>query len=67
MLNLVNMVMQSSSQSCPMDMVEPVVRSLKTWADCALGGKLVDIFKVACRFGLMTLPLETWNVGPNVV
>ena len=31
--NLVKMAMQSSSQSCPMDTREPVVRSLKTWED----------------------------------
>ena len=34
--NLVKMETQSSSQSCPMEMREPVVMSLKTWADCAL-------------------------------
>ena len=44
-----------------------MVSSLKTWADCALGEILVDIFKVARRFGLMTLPLATWTVGPDVV
>ena len=66
-LNLVKMAMQSSSQSCPMEMREPVVRSSKTWADCALEESSVDNFKVARRFGLMTLPLATWTVGPDVV
>ena len=61
------MAIQSSSQSFPMEMRKPLVRSLKTWADCALGEILVDIFKVARRFGLMTLPLATWTVGPDVV
>ena len=44
-----------------------MVRSLKTWADFALGEILVDIFKVACIFGLMTLPLATWTLGPYMV
>ena len=56
-----------SSQSFPMERREPVVRLLKTWADCNLGKVLVDIFKVAHRFGLMTLPLATWTVGPYMV
>ena len=56
------MAIQSSSQSFPMEMRKPLVRSLKTWADCALGEILVDIFKVACRFFLMTFPFSTWNV-----
>ena len=34
--NLVKMAMQSSSQSCLIEMREPVVVSLKTWADCTL-------------------------------
>ena len=50
-----------------MEMREPVVRSLKTWEDFALGESLLEIFKVARRFGLMTLPLATWNVGTDVV
>ena len=50
-----------------MEMREPVARSLKTWADCALGEILVDIFKVASIFGLMTLPLATWTVGTDMV
>ena len=57
--NLVKMVMQSSSQSCPMEIREPVVMSLKTWGDCALGESLLDIFKLARKSGLMTLPLAT--------
>ena len=61
------MVMQLSLQSCPMEMGEPVVRSLKKWEDCALGGSLVEIFKVACIFGLMKFPLATWNVGTDMV
>ena len=33
---LVNMAMQSSSESSPMDVRGSVVMLLKTWADCAL-------------------------------
>ena len=65
--NLVNLAMQLSSQSCNMDMRDPVARSLKMWAYCALGESLLDIFKVARKSGLMTLPLDTCNVGLDVV
>ena len=61
------MEIQSSSKSCPMEMRDPVVRSLKTWADCALGESLVDMFKVDCRFVLMALPFATCTVGPDLV
>ena len=61
------MAMQSSSKNFPMDMREPVVRSLKTWIDCALGESLFDIFKVARKLGFMTFPLATGTVGPDVV
>ena len=57
--NLVKMAMQSSSQSCPMDMRESVVMSLKTGVDCALEESLFGIFKVARKSGLMVLPLAT--------
>ena len=57
--NLVKMAMQLSSQSFPMEMREPVVMLLKAWADCALGEILFDIFKVARKSGLTTLPLAT--------
>ena len=67
MSNLVNMVMQSVLQSCLMEMRDPVSRLLKTWEDCALGESLIDIFKVACKSGLMTLPLAPWTVGPDVM
>ena len=67
MSKLAKMAMQSSSQICPMEMRESLVRSLKTQEDCALGESLVEIFKVARRFGLMTLPLATWTVGPYMV
>ena len=67
MSNLVNVTMKSSSPSCPMDMREPVVRSLKTWANFALGESLLDIFKVAHMFGLMTFLFATLTVGPDVV
>ena len=50
-----------------MDPRETVVSPLKSWADCALGESLVDIFKVACKSGSMTLPLSTWTVGPDMV
>ena len=43
--NLVKMEMQLSSQSCPMEMREPVVMSLKTWADFALEESLFDFFR----------------------
>ena len=51
------MVMQLSLQSCPMEIRDPVVMLLKTWADCALEESLFDIFKVACKLGLMIFPL----------
>ena len=57
--NLVKIVMQSSSQSCPMDMSEPVVISLKTLADCALEESLLKSCKVALKTGLMMIPLST--------
>ena len=50
-----------------MDMREPMASLLKTRADFALGEILLDIFKVARRSGLMTLTLENWTVGPDVV
>ena len=61
------MAMQSSSIHFPMEMREPVVMSLKMWADCALGESLLDTFKVDRKSGLMTLLLATWTVGPDVV
>ena len=39
-------------------MVEAVIMSLKTWADCDLDKILFDIFKVACRSGLMIFLLS---------
>ena len=54
-----NMAMHSSSQICLMEMMETVVMSLKTWADCAFGEKLFEIFKVASKSGLTTLLLAT--------
>ena len=56
---LVKMAMYSISQICPMSMREPVVMSLKTWADCTMGEILSEIFKVARKSGLMTLSLAT--------
>ena len=61
------MAMQSSSIHFPMEMREPVVMSLKMWADCALGESLLDIFKVDRKSGFMTFPLSTWTVGLDVV
>ena len=55
--NLVKMAMQSLSQSFPMEMREPVVGLLTAWADCALGERLFEIFKVAHKSGFMTLLL----------
>ena len=57
--NLVKMVMQLSSKSFPIEMREPVLMSLKTWADCALEESLFDIFKVARKSGEIILPLAT--------
>ena len=42
-----------------MEMREPVVMSLKTWADCALEESLFHIFKVARKLGVTILPLDT--------
>ena len=53
------MVTQSSSQSFPMDMSEPVVMSLKTWADCATEESFLKSCKVALKAGLMMLTLAT--------
>ena len=57
--NLVKMTTQSSSHSCPMDMSEPVVMSLNTWADCALEESLLESCKVALKAGLMMFLLGT--------
>ena len=43
--NLVKMATQSSSQSCPMDMSDPVVMSFKTWADCALEEVCLEVVR----------------------
>ena len=42
-----------------MEMREPVVMSLKTWADYALEESLFDIFKVARKSGLIMFLLAT--------
>ena len=42
-----------------MDMSEPNVMSLKTWADCALEDTLLKSCRVALKAGLMMLPLAT--------
>ena len=42
-----------------MDMSEPVVMLLKTWADCALEESLLESCKVALKAGLMMFPLDT--------
>ena len=65
--NLVKIAMQLSSQSCPLDIREPVVRSFKTMEDCALGESLVDIFNVDSIFGLLMLPFATCTLVPYVV
>ena len=65
--NLLNMVMQSSSQSCPKEMRNPLVMLLNTSADCALVESLLEIFKVAHKSVLMTLPLSNCTVRPDVV
>ena len=65
--NLVKTATQLSSQICPMEMREPMVRSLKMWSYFALWEILVDIFNVARRFCLMTVPFATRIVGPDVM
>ena len=42
-----------------MDMSEPVVMSLKTWAEYALEESLIESCKVALKAGLMMFPLAT--------
>ena len=42
-----------------MEMSEPVVMSLKTWADCALGDSLLESFRLAMEAGLIMCPLAT--------
>ena len=59
MSDLVKMATHSSSQSYPMEMREPVVMLLKTWADCDLAESLFYSFKVDYKSGLMTFPLAT--------
>ena len=65
--NLLKMATQSSSHSCPMDMSETVVMSLKTWEDCALEESLLKSCKVALKDGLRMFLLATCTVGPDVV
>ena len=57
--NLAKMATQLSSQSFPMDISEPVVMSLKTWAYCALEDSLLESCKVVLKAGLMTFLLAT--------
>ena len=57
--NLVKMAMQSSTQSCPLDMREPVVMLFKTWTDCALEEILFGSFKVAHKSGVMIFLFAT--------
>ena len=57
--NLVKIATQSSSQSSPMDMSEPVVMLLKTWEDCDLEESLLESCKVALKYGLMMFLLAT--------
>ena len=42
-----------------MDMSEPVVMSLKTWADCDLEESLIESCKVALKAGLMMFLFTT--------
>ena len=42
-----------------MDMSEPVVMSLKTCADCALGDSCFESCRVALKAGLIMCPLAT--------
>ena len=42
-----------------MEMREPVAMSLNTWADCTSEESFIEIFKVAHKLGLMTLPVAT--------
>ena len=52
------MAAQASSHSCPMEMREPVVMPLKTWADCVLEESLFDSCKVARKASLMMFLLD---------
>ena len=51
--NLAKMATQLLSNSCPMEMREPVAMSLKMWEDYALVESLFDSFKVAHKSGLI--------------
>ena len=53
------MATQSPLQSFLMNMSEPVVMLLKTWADCALEDSLLESCKVALKSGMMMFPLAT--------
>ena len=48
-------------------MGEPVVMSLKTWADCALEDNFLENFSVALKAGLIIFLLATSTVGPDVM
>ena len=50
-----------------MDMSEPVVMSLKTWADWAMEDSLLESCRVALKSDLMMCLLATCIVGPDVV
>ena len=65
--NLVKMATQSSSKSFPIDMSEPDVMLLKTWADIALEESLLESCKVALKAGLTMFLLDTWTAGTEVV
>ena len=50
-----------------MDMSEPVVMSLKMWADWDLEDSLLESCRVVLKAGLLMCPLATLTVGLDVV
>ena len=56
---LVKMATQLLLQSWPMDMSEPVVMYLNTWAGCTLAESLLESIKVELKAGLIMCPLAT--------
>jgi hypothetical protein len=59
-------VMQSSSQSWPVEMRDPW-RSSKKWLTCACLERVADKGTVARREDSMWVPVATWTEGPDVV
>ena len=56
---------QSSSQSWPIDIRDPVARSSKIYLCCASFDKCGERFICVCAFCAMMLPFSTLTFGPN--